>query len=165
MLKNKLAKAPYLPNIDKRSRQISITTSYFSKCLKGTNIYFNDIVPYKVNLCNINMQINDVEEFTQDEFLDIINANVIALCVSTNTNLCECVGFGVVRCVNKSTGDVFVVTPVALDLLYLVNQFRIGNVHLPSTFYTKGTQTVKYVCVNQDNIFNENITRHYKVML
>lgn len=71
---------------------------------------------------------------------------------------------GIVRNINKSTGDMFVITPVAPDLLYRVNQFRLGNVHLPTTFYTNGSQISKYVCVKQNNIFNENITRHYKVM-
>lgn len=56
------------------------------------------------------------------------------------------------------------VTPVTYNLLYRVNQFRLGKVLLPITFYTKGSQISKYVCVKQDNIFNENITRHYKVM-
>lgn len=59
----------------------------------------------------------------------------------------------------------FVITPVLPDLLKRVNQFKLGNVCLPSTFYTKGTQTSKYVGVKQNNIFNENVTRHYKVML
>lgn len=71
---------------------------------------------------------------------------------------------GVVRCVNKSKGDIFVTTPVPSNCLNRVNQFRLGNINLPSAFYTKGTQMPKYVCVKQDNIFNENITRHYKVM-
>jgi len=165
MVKNKFAKAPYLPNVDRRIRQYLTVTSYFSQCLSGTDIYFNDVVPYRVNLCNIDIQINNDEEFTKDEALDIINANVIALCVSTNTtDLCECIGFGVVRSVNKSTGDVFVVTPVASDLLIRVNQFKLCNVSLPATFYTKSTQIPKYVGVHQDSIFNEKVTRHYKVM-
>jgi len=166
IVKNKFAKAPYLQNVDKYIRQQLITTSYFSKCLNSTNIYFNDVVPYKVNISNIDIKINIVEEFSQHEFLDIINANVITLCISTsNSNLYECVGFGVVRNVNKSTGDIFIITPVKSNLLNRVNQFRLGIVSLPTTFYTKGTQISKYVCVKQDNIFNENITRHYKVML
>lgn len=71
---------------------------------------------------------------------------------------------GFVRNVNKSTGDVFIITPVTLNILNRVNHIRLGNVYLPPTFYTKGTQTSKYVCVKQNNIFNENVTRHYKVM-
>lgn len=71
---------------------------------------------------------------------------------------------GVVRNINKSTGDIFVTTPVAPDLLKHVNQFNLGNINLPYTFYTKGTQISKFVCVKQDNIFNEDVTRHYKVM-
>jgi len=43
---------------------------------------------------NIDVQIKDVDELTQDESLDIINTNVIALCVDNHTNVCECVGFG-----------------------------------------------------------------------
>lgn len=71
---------------------------------------------------------------------------------------------GVVRSVNKSTGDVFVVTPVASDLLIRVNRFKLCNVNLPTTFYTKGTQIPKYVGTKQDNIFNEKVTRHYKII-
>lgn len=146
---------------------------------------------YSVNVNNISIKINNVDELTQDESLDILNANVIALCISSDsTDLCECVGFGmlsvmfllsitlvklydlmsylyisgIVRCVNKSTGDIFVATPVAPRLLDGINQIRLGYVYLPSTFYTEGTRTPKYVCVKQDNIFNEYITRHYKVM-
>jgi hypothetical protein len=108
---------------------------------------------------------------------------VIALCISNNINLNECVGFGtylfylfflqhcklflflgVVRNINKSTGDIFVITPVAPNLLKYVNQFNLGNINLPYTFYTKGTQISKFVSVKQDNIFNEDVTRHYKVM-
>ncbi|XP_026805972.1 polynucleotide 5'-hydroxyl-kinase nol9 [Rhopalosiphum maidis] len=163
-VKNKFAKAPYLPNINKCIRQQLVTASYFSKCLESTDIYFNDIVPYRINIRNINIQIKNIDELTQDESLDIINANVIALCVANHTNLCECVGFGVVRIVNKSTGDIYITTPVTPDILKHVNQFRLGNVNLPYTFYTEGTQNPKYVCIKQDNILNENVTRHYKVM-
>lgn len=50
---------------------------------------------YRVNIQNIKIQINNIEEvLTQDETLEVINANVIALCISNNTNLYECVGFG-----------------------------------------------------------------------
>lgn len=71
---------------------------------------------------------------------------------------------GIVRSVNKFKGDIFVTTPVPLHCLNRVNLFKIANINLPLAFYTKGTQMPKYVCVKQDNIFNENITRQYKVM-
>lgn len=48
-----------------------------------------------MNIQNINIQISKIDELlTQNESLDIINANVIALCISNNTNVYECVGFG-----------------------------------------------------------------------
>jgi len=72
---------------------------------------------------------------------------------------------GIVRSINKSTGDVFIVTPVASESLIRVNQFRLSNINLPTTFYLKGTQIPKYVCAKQDNNFNEKVIRHYKVML
>lgn len=71
---------------------------------------------------------------------------------------------GVVRIVNKSTGDIFITTPVIPDILRHVNQLRLGNVSLPYTFYTEGTENPKYVSVKQDNILNEKVARHYKVM-
>jgi len=46
---------------------------------------------------------------------------------------------GVVRAVNKSTGNIYISTPVIPDLLKHVNQFRLGNVNLPNTFYMEGT--------------------------
>jgi len=50
---------------------------------------------YRINANDISFQINDGEDLTLDETLDVINANVIALCVSsTSTDLCECIGFG-----------------------------------------------------------------------
>ena len=79
-------------------------------------------------------------------------------------NIIICFILGVVRIVNKSTGDIYITTPVTPDILRHVNQFRLGNVNLPYTFYTEGTQNPKYVCIKQDNILNENVTRHYKVM-
>ncbi|XP_022178360.1 polynucleotide 5'-hydroxyl-kinase nol9 [Myzus persicae] len=163
-VKNKFAKAPYSLNVDKHIRQQLVTSSYFSKCLESTDIYFNDVVPYRINIRNINVQIKDVDELTQDESLDILNANVLALCVANNTDLCECVGFGVVRIVNKSTGDIFITTPVTPDILRRVNQLRLGNVNLPYTFYTEGTENPKYVSAKQDNILNEKVARHYKVI-
>lgn len=163
-VKNKLAKAPYFKYVDKRKRQNVLIVSYFSKCLETTDIYFNDIVPYRINIQNINIHIKDVNKLTQDESLDIINANVVALCVDNHTNLCECVGFGVVRAVNKSTGDIYITTPVTSDILKHVNQFRLGKVDLPYTFYTEGTQNPKYVCVRQDSVLNENVYREHKVM-
>lgn len=72
---------------------------------------------------------------------------------------------GVVRSVNKSTGDLYIATPVPLETLIRVNQFRLNSVYLPTAFYTKGTQIPKYVCAKQDNIFNEKVTRNYKVMV
>ncbi|KAF0758813.1 polynucleotide 5'-hydroxyl-kinase nol9-like, partial [Aphis craccivora] len=134
-VKNKHAKAPYLQHVGKPIRQQLVIVSYFSNCLESTDICFNNIVPYKINIQNINVQIKDVDELTQDESLDIINGNVIALCVDNHTNVCECVGFGVVRAVNKSTGNIYISTPVIPDLLKHVNQFRLGNVNLPNTFY------------------------------
>ncbi|KAL4096960.1 hypothetical protein QTP88_021824 [Uroleucon formosanum] len=163
-VKNKFAKAPYSPNVNKHIRQQLVISSYFSKCLESTDIYFNDVVPYRINIRNINVQIKDIDDLTQDESLDIINANVLALCVANSTDLCECVGFGVVRVVNKSTGDIFITTPVTPDLLRHVNQLRLGNINLPYTFYTEGTENPKYVSVKQDNILNEKVARHYKVM-
>lgn len=50
---------------------------------------------YSVNINNISIKINHIDKLTQEESLDIINANVIALCIySDSTDLCECVGFG-----------------------------------------------------------------------
>jgi len=72
---------------------------------------------------------------------------------------------GVVRAVNKSTGDIYITTPVTSDILKHVNQFRLGKVDLPYTFYTEGTQNPKYVCVRQDSVLNENVYRQHKVML
>jgi len=46
---------------------------------------------------------------------------------------------GVVRAVNKSTGNIYIITPVIPDLLKHINQFRLGNVNLPNTFYMEGT--------------------------
>lgn len=71
---------------------------------------------------------------------------------------------GVVRVVNKSTGDIFITTPVTPDVLRHVNQLRLGNVSLPYTFYTEGTENPKYVSAKQDSILNEKVARHYKVM-
>jgi len=71
---------------------------------------------------------------------------------------------GVVRAVNKSTGDIYVTTPVTSDALKHVNQFRLGRSKLPYTFYTEGTQNPKYVCMKQDSVLNENVCRKYKVM-
>lgn len=71
---------------------------------------------------------------------------------------------GVVRVVNKSTGDIFITTPLTPDKLRHVNQLRLGNINLPYTFYTEGTENPKYVSAKQDNILNEKVARHYKVM-
>lgn len=56
-------------------------------------------------------------------------------------------------------------TPVELNVLNRVNEIQLYNYCLPTTFYMKGSQISKYVCKKHDSIFNENITRHYKVML
>lgn len=72
---------------------------------------------------------------------------------------------GVVRSINKSTGDIYVVTPVAPNLLNCVNEIQLCNISLPTSFYTIGSQISKYVCKKHDSIFNENVTRQYKVML
>ncbi|VVC41652.1 Hypothetical protein CINCED_3A010548 [Cinara cedri] len=168
-VKNDSARAPQFREniINKHDLQHLITTSYFSRCLGCTDIYFSDVVPYKINFSNISIKINDVEELTKAEYLKTINTNVIVLCVSkATTDLCECVGFGIVRNVNISTGDIYVVTPVAPDILNHVNQFRLWIFkYPPSTFYSIGTTNSKYCNVKQDNFFNENVARHYKVML
>lgn len=73
---------------------------------------------------------------------------------------------GIVRNVNISTGDIYVITPVSPDLLNCVNHFKFWtHKYLPSTFFSVGTTVSKYCNVKQDNIFNENVSRHYKIML
>lgn len=53
------------------------------------------IIIYRININKISILItNNVEKFSQDELLSIINANMVALCISSETNLCSCVGFG-----------------------------------------------------------------------
>lgn len=50
---------------------------------------------YRINVDQIDIKINNIEELTRDESLEIINANVIALCVSIdNSDICELIGFG-----------------------------------------------------------------------
>lgn len=63
-----------------------------------------------------------------------------------------------------STGDLYINTPVKLDTLINVNQLRLGKLNLPATFYIKGLTILRYISTKQDNIFNESVTRHYKIM-
>ncbi|XP_050428279.1 polynucleotide 5'-hydroxyl-kinase nol9 [Adelges cooleyi] len=165
LVKNKLAKAPFLKDCDKLNKQYLVTASYFSKCLQNTDVYFSDVTPYRVNICSIVINITDIDELTQEELLDIISANVIALCVSNSEKPCECVGFGFVRNVNKVTGDLYINTPVIPYILKQVNQIQLGKLTLPTTFYTKGIQIFRYVSLKKDNVFNEIVKRQHKVML
>lgn len=90
--------------------------------------------------------------YSQEHILATINGNLVALCesrdtlIETNTPL-PCIGFGIVRGIDKQSGELYLLTPVEENLLEEVDLLVRGNIALPpSIFMTTGHQgLVPYV--------------------
>ncbi|MEE6524271.1 hypothetical protein FKM82_023647 [Ascaphus truei] len=78
-----------------------------------------------------------------------VNASWIGLCrilddirsqddgpvILTQTPVCDCLGFGIVRGINMEKKVYHILTPVSPESLRLVNCLLVGNISIPHTIF------------------------------
>ena len=89
---------------------------------------------------------NDIT--SDDHIMDAINGSLVGLCTlpvkeedinDTPTVLFPCLGLGLVRAMDRKRRLLFLITPLAIEQLRVVNCLTIGsNIHLPVQCYFRG---------------------------
>ncbi|KAL4623755.1 polynucleotide 5'-hydroxyl-kinase NOL9 [Arapaima gigas] len=101
--------------------------------------------PYQVPISAVALRVTH-SEVAPAHILYVANGSLVALCclgekvggtggpvLLSQTPICKCVGFGVVRGIDMARGLLFLVTPVAPSVLHQVNCLLLGAIMLPHT--------------------------------
>uniref|UniRef100_A0A8C9SG77 Polynucleotide 5'-hydroxyl-kinase NOL9 n=1 Tax=Scleropages formosus TaxID=113540 RepID=A0A8C9SG77_SCLFO len=99
--------------------------------------------PYQVPISAVALRVTH-SEVAPAHVLYVANGNLVALCclgekvagtggpvLLSQTPICKCVGFGVLRGVDMTRGLLFLVTPVVPSVLRQVNCLLLGGIALP----------------------------------
>ena len=125
-----------------------------SKLLKGNQTSLNDVTPFVALASKIKLVVFD-EEFSQQESavnMDVLNGNLVYLCHADGTesldsnSILECYGVGIVRGIDKTNDQIFILLPETDDVVSLqakINVLAIGNIPLPSEVLLKQNYSIK----------------------
>ncbi|MCO5573838.1 hypothetical protein L7F22_027613 [Adiantum nelumboides] len=106
--------------------------------------------PFQVPISAINV-VQQHFQVPTGEILYSLNATLIGLGVSKENEQDVkpwCVGLGIVRAVDISSGLVYVITPLKLDVLQRVNTFIQGRIEIPASFLKAPKYVSPYLCKN-----------------
>ncbi|KAF5304256.1 hypothetical protein FQA39_LY09783 [Lamprigera yunnana] len=101
--------------------------SYLGRVMNKNEMYLANVTNflYVISLSSINLICKDTPVSPA-----IVNGNVVALCSSTS-NSYICYGWGVVRALNFEAEELYLLTPVAENVLSQVTTLILGSVTLP----------------------------------
>ncbi|XP_055371646.1 polynucleotide 5'-hydroxyl-kinase NOL9 [Condylostylus longicornis] len=87
---------------------------------------------------------NDNNILSEEEFLDIINANLVYMCCQTNEDRSlECFGIGIVRGIDRLNRKIYLVSSVSKENLNHVNCLAVCSMPLPSSIYLNQGPKIK----------------------
>ncbi|XP_029139322.1 polynucleotide 5'-hydroxyl-kinase NOL9 [Protobothrops mucrosquamatus] len=112
------------------------------------------LVPYQVPFSAVVLKVIHVD-VEPTHILCSLNASWVGLChlpdqipckaegpvVLTQTPLCDCLGFGIVRGVEMTRKLYYILTPVAPEILRRVNCLLIGNIAIPNCIFLNQART------------------------
>lgn len=108
--------------------------SYVAQMLKPPVVDINEVVPYEVNISDLNLELIE-ETLPREQILSSMNGSLVALC-KTVEDICLCLGFGIVRGIDTESGKLYMITPLSTDVLKDVNTLvKSGNVALPESMH------------------------------
>lgn len=108
--------------------------SYVAQMLKPPVVDINEVVPYEVNISDLNLELIE-ETLPREQILSSMNGSLVALC-KTDEDICLCLGFGIVRGIDTERDKLYMITPLSMDVLKGVNTLvKSGNVALPGSMY------------------------------
>ncbi|CAA7039055.1 unnamed protein product [Microthlaspi erraticum] len=115
--------------------------AYFRQCIKGKEV--NTIkeltqelashIPYEVPISSLT--INHLHcQISSSEVLYSLNASIVGLAISSDVfeDLPSCVGLGIVRGIDTERGILYVITPVAENVVEKVDLLLQGSIQLPT---------------------------------
>ncbi|KAM3824400.1 polynucleotide 5'-hydroxyl-kinase NOL9 [Vipera latastei] len=112
------------------------------------------LVPYQVPFSAVVLKVIHVD-MAPTHILCSLNANWVGLChlpeeipckaegpvVLTQTPICDCLGFGIVRGVEMTSKLYYILTPLAPENLRRVNCLLIGNIAIPNCIFLNQART------------------------
>uniref|UniRef100_A0A8C5S331 Polynucleotide 5'-hydroxyl-kinase NOL9 n=1 Tax=Laticauda laticaudata TaxID=8630 RepID=A0A8C5S331_LATLA len=113
------------------------------------------LVPYQVPFSAVALKVTQVD-VAPTHILCSLNASWVGLChlpdrvpckaegpvvVLSQTPLCDCLGFGIVRGVDMTNKLYYILTPLAPESLRRVNCLLIGNIAIPNCIFLNQTRT------------------------
>ncbi|KAH8283485.1 hypothetical protein KR018_003656, partial [Drosophila ironensis] len=107
-----------------------------SACVRGSGKSLADSAPAAVSLDALKILHPTGEEYTRQELVEGMEANVVYLCHQTGAGLPECLGIGVVRAIDHERGKLFLVPAMPLARLALVDCLVLGGeLTLPQGYF------------------------------
>ncbi|KAG8434226.1 hypothetical protein GDO86_012558 [Hymenochirus boettgeri] len=111
-------------------------------------IPINSLIPYEVPFNAVALRIVH-SDVAPSHILYSLNASWVGLCrilddirsendgpvILTQTPICDCLGFGIVRGVNMEKRVYYILTPILPESLRLVNCLLVGNISIPHSIF------------------------------
>ncbi|KAM4703283.1 polynucleotide 5'-hydroxyl-kinase NOL9 [Rhinophrynus dorsalis] len=111
-------------------------------------IPLNSLLPYEVPFSAVALRVVH-SDVAPSHIMYSVNASWVGLCrilddiisegdgpvILTQTPICDCLGFGIVRGVNIEKKVYHILTPVPPESLRLVNCLLVGNISIPHTIF------------------------------
>ncbi|OCT72802.1 polynucleotide 5'-hydroxyl-kinase NOL9 [Xenopus laevis] len=111
-------------------------------------IPINSLIPYEVPFNAVALRVAH-SDVAPSHIMYSVNASWVGLCrilddihnendgpvILTQTPICDCLGFGIVRGVNMEKKVYYVLTPLVPESLRLVNCLLIGNISVPHAIF------------------------------
>ncbi|XP_075461101.1 polynucleotide 5'-hydroxyl-kinase NOL9 isoform X3 [Ascaphus truei] len=108
----------------------------------------NSLIPYEVPFNAVVLRVTH-SDVAPSHIMYSVNASWIGLCrilddirsqddgpvILTQTPVCDCLGFGIVRGINMEKKVYHILTPVSPESLRLVNCLLVGNISIPHTIF------------------------------
>ncbi|XP_018432474.1 PREDICTED: polynucleotide 5'-hydroxyl-kinase NOL9 [Nanorana parkeri] len=126
-------------------------------------IPLNSLVPYEVPFNAVALRVIH-SAVAPSHIMYTANANWVGLChilddissqetdsvILTQTPICDCLGFGIIRGVNVTKKVYHILTPIPPETLRSVNCLLIGNISIPHSVFKRQPGDVPYVTSEYD---------------
>ncbi|KAH8258118.1 hypothetical protein KR038_006158 [Drosophila bunnanda] len=137
-----------------------------SSCLTGNAKSLADCQTLGVPLDALNFQHPISEDYTREELIQGMEANVVYLCHQEGDGLPQCLGIGVVRAIDYERHRLFLIPAMPLQLMSLVNTLvHGGDLTLPHGYFRDQGQgiasSVPFVFILDDSKSSRSIQQIY----
>ncbi|CAF1787291.1 unnamed protein product [Brassica napus] len=127
---------------DRRLMRDARIIAYFKQCIKGKEVDTNkelsyelaSLVPYEVPISSLTISHLHCQ-IPSSELFYSLNASIVGLGISSDVfeDLPLCVGLGIVRGIDTERGILYVITPVAENVVEKVDLLWQGFIQLPTS--------------------------------